>query len=47
MVAMINRQCHSIARLPQPALWPAYRGHPQDTVAVDIFEHWLKAIDHA
>jgi hypothetical protein len=34
-------------RLPQPALWPAYRGHPKDTVAVDIFEHWLKAIDHA
>jgi len=34
-------------RFQQSALWPAYRGNPQDTVVVDIFEHWLEASDHA
>jgi nitrile hydratase subunit beta len=34
-------------RFRQSALWPTYRGNPQDTVVVDIFEHWLEAIDHA
>lgn len=34
-------------RFRQPALWPDYKGNPLDTVVVDIFEHWLEAIDHA
>ena len=31
-------------RFQQPALWPQYRGNPQDTVVVDLFEHWLEAL---
>jgi nitrile hydratase len=34
-------------RFRQPELWPDYRGNAQDTVVVDIFEHWLEATDHA
>jgi hypothetical protein len=29
----------------QADLWPDYRGQPQDTALVDIFEHWLEATD--
>jgi hypothetical protein len=31
-------------RFQQHALWPDYHGNPQDTVSVDIFEHWLEAL---
>lgn len=25
-----------------PDLWPAYRGHDEDRLLVDVFEHWLR-----
>jgi hypothetical protein len=31
----------------QADLWLNYRGQPQDTAMVDIFEHWLEAINDA
>lgn len=34
-------------RFRQPELWHDDLGHSHDTVVVDIFEHWLEAIDHA
>src|SRR5262249_4555694 len=34
-------------RVRQPELLPDYRGNPQDSLVVDIFEHWLEAADHA
>lgn len=34
-------------RFQQLVLWPAYCGNSEDSVVVDIFEHWLEAIDHA
>ena len=27
----------------QADVWPDYRGGPNDTVAADIYEHWLEA----
>ncbi len=29
-------------RFLQRALWSDYRGHPSDTVDVEIFQHWLE-----
>jgi nitrile hydratase len=29
-------------RFLQKDLWTAYRGHPQDAVEVEIFQHWLE-----
>lgn len=29
-------------RFRQADLWPDYRGHPGDTLAADIYEHWLE-----
>ena len=29
-------------RFNQQALWPDYRGRPEDTVDIEIFEHWLE-----
>jgi nitrile hydratase len=23
-------------------VWPDYRGHPQDTVDIEIYQHWLE-----
>lgn len=30
-------------RFRQADVWAGYRGHPDDTVDVDIYEHWLTA----
>lgn len=32
-------------RFRQKELWPAYRGSDDDTVDVDIYEHWLSPAD--
>jgi nitrile hydratase len=32
-------------RFLQREVWPDYRGHPQDTVDVEIYQHWLEAAD--
>jgi len=29
-------------RFEQKRLWPDYSGRPQDTIVVDIYEHWLE-----
>jgi nitrile hydratase len=29
-------------RFPQKAVWPDYRGSPQDVVEIEIFQHWLE-----
>jgi hypothetical protein len=29
-------------RFLQRDVWPGYRGHAQDTVDVEIFQHWLE-----
>jgi len=29
-------------RFRQSEVWPAYRGHPEDVVEVEIFQHWLE-----
>jgi nitrile hydratase len=29
-------------RFPQHAVWPDYAGPPDDTVDIEIFEHWLE-----
>ena len=29
----------------QRDVWPGYRGSPDDTVHVDVFEHWLEAAE--
>lgn len=29
-------------RLLQRDLWPAYQGAEQDTLEIEIFEHWLE-----
>ncbi len=28
-------------RFAQTAVWPAYGGRPDDTVDIEIYEHWL------
>ena len=33
-------------RFHQTTLWRSYDGNPNDSVVVDVFEHWLEA-DHA
>ena len=30
-------------RFLQRDVWPGYRGHPEDTLDVEIFQHWLEA----
>lgn len=30
-------------RFPQREVWPDYDGSPEDTVDVEIYEHWLMA----
>jgi nitrile hydratase len=32
-------------RIPQLALWPDYHGAPQDHLDIEIFEHWLEALE--
>ncbi len=32
-------------RLKQTELWPAYRGAADDTLDIEIFEHWLEAYE--
>ena len=32
-------------RIPQPALWPDYSGSRDDTLDIEIFEHWLENAD--
>lgn len=29
-------------RFEQKSVWPDYRGNPNDTVDLDIYEHWLE-----
>lgn len=29
----------------QTELWPDYEGHEADSVQVDVYEHWLEAVD--
>lgn len=29
-------------RFAQRALWPRYRGDAQDTIEIEIFQHWLE-----
>lgn len=29
-------------RFLQRDVWPGYRGHPQDTLDIEIFQHWLE-----
>ncbi len=31
-----------LVRFGQDAVWPAYAGTAQDTVMVDLYEHWLE-----
>lgn len=31
-------------RFRQADVWPDYRGGPNDTVAADIYEHWLEPV---
>ncbi len=31
----------------QPALWPDYPGPPQDTVEIEIYDHWLAPAEEA
>lgn len=28
-------------RFRQSALWPGYRGGPNDTLQIDLYDHWL------
>ncbi len=30
--------------IAQVDLWADYQGHPEDTLEVEIFEHWLEAL---
>ncbi len=32
-------------RLAQTALWPRYQGRPEDSLEIEIFEHWLEPLD--
>ena len=32
-------------RIPQAALWGAYRGAPHDSLDIEIFEHWLEVAE--
>jgi nitrile hydratase len=32
-------------RFPQHDVWPDYAGPGQDTVDIEIFEHWLEPAD--
>ena len=32
-------------RFRQTDLWPGYAGRPEDTAVVDIYEHWLEAVE--
>ena len=34
-----------LVRFAQADLWPDYRGAPGDTLAADIYEHWLEPIE--
>ena len=34
-------------RLNQVDLWPDYDGPADDTLEIEIFEHWLETPDHA
>ncbi len=38
-----RRQLYRV-RFRQHDIWPAYRGGPDDTVDVDIYEHWLARV---
>lgn len=29
-------------RFAQRALWPKYRGKPEDSIEVEIYQHWLE-----
>ena len=29
-------------RLRQTDLWPGYAGNPEDTLLVDVYQHWLE-----
>ena len=29
-------------RIPQTALWPDYRGAPDDVLELEVYEHWLE-----
>lgn len=29
-------------RFLQREVWPDYRGHPQDSVDIEIYQHWLE-----
>ncbi len=31
-------------RFPQPEVWPQYAGSAEDTVDVEIYQHWLESI---
>lgn len=31
--------------LAQPSLWPNYNGAPEDTLEIEIYDHWLEPID--
>ena len=32
-------------RIPQTSLWANYAGSPDDTLDIEIFEHWLEAVE--
>jgi len=32
-------------RIPQPGLWPDYSGSSADTLDLEVFEHWLEAVE--
>lgn len=40
-----RRQLYRV-RFRQHDIWPAYQGHPDDTIDVDIYEHWLSPAAH-
>jgi nitrile hydratase subunit beta len=31
-------------RFRQAALWPDYRGAPNDTIEIEIYQHWLEPL---
>ena len=32
-------------RFFQTAVWPHYQGDPRDTIDVEIYQHWLQAVE--
>lgn len=38
------RQVLYRVRFPQKHVWPDYAGPPEDTIDIELYEHWLEAV---